>query len=224
MTFVLGVDMPVNAADLTARAYGRRRLRLAVRPETLGLAVFLLVNRNTARERALWLTHPDVHKVAGDIAEAFAEALTGQPSPEGWRGGALASLRTLAGDALHEVTEPWPWSETGDPRMVDRFWVDDDEHWYTRDSRLSAVRAELLRRLTGHPRIEDAWQAVQAALETPMSLRRVHVRGVLASWDNLHERPSDTEWLHSELLGRDPQADLDARCREALAASGRDDG
>jgi hypothetical protein len=209
--------MPLNAADLTAKAYGRRLGRLPVRPETLGLAVFLIVNRNTASDRALWLTAPDVHTVVADIAEAFAVALTGHPSPEGWRGGALASLRTLAGESLHEVTEPWPWSQTAEPRQVDRFWVDDPEHWYhRRDGRPAVVRAELLRRLAGHRRIEDAWQTMQEALETPVSLRKIHVRGVLASWDNLHERPSDTEWLHSELLGRDPQADLHARVRESM--------
>jgi hypothetical protein len=224
----------LNGADLTAQAYSRRKPRLPVIPETLGLAVVLIVNRNTSRDRALWLAHPEVHGVIGDLAEAFGGGLSGRPSPEGWRGGALASLRTLAGDTLHEVAEPWPWHQAGEPRMVGRFWVDDPLTYdYTRPRGQwrvpSPLRVALLRRLAREPRIEEAWQAMLDVWEhgswgRPGRTREIHVRGVLASWDNAHERPEDTKWLHSQLLGGDPQADLEARYREALAASGRADG
>jgi hypothetical protein len=93
-------------------------------------------------------------------AEAFAQALAGRPSPDGWRGGALASLRTLAPGALHEVTEPWPWARDGEPRPVARFWLDDDDHHYRWDWKPSPARAELLRRLARQPRLEDARDAL----------------------------------------------------------------
>jgi hypothetical protein len=210
--------MLLNTADLTAKAYGRRKPRYRVIPETLGLALVLLANRNTAHDRGLWLTHPDIHRVLGDLAEAFAETLTGHPSPEGWRGGALASLRTLAGDSLHEVTEPWPWTQDDDLRPVDRFWIDDAERWYSGDGETQAVRRELLRRLTGQPRLDDAWQAMLTRWQAEPSRYppRTYIPGVLASWSNSHERPADTEWLHSQLLGRDPRADLEARYREIV--------
>ena len=110
--------MPVNAGDLMAAAYRRRKPRYPVIPETLGLAVLLIVNRNTARDRGVWLAHPVVHDALCEPAEAFAQALEGRVSQDGWRGGALASLRALAPGALHEVTEPWPWTTDGQPRLA----------------------------------------------------------------------------------------------------------
>jgi hypothetical protein len=52
---IMITDMPVNAADLTAAAYRRRKARYPVIAETLGLALLLLINRSTARDRAPWL-------------------------------------------------------------------------------------------------------------------------------------------------------------------------
>jgi hypothetical protein len=44
------LSMPLNAADLAAAAYGRRKPRWPVTPQTAGLALLLLVNRNTCRD------------------------------------------------------------------------------------------------------------------------------------------------------------------------------
>jgi hypothetical protein len=56
----MALVMPVNAADLTAAAYGRRKPKYPVIPETLGLALVLLINRNAARERTVWLAAPEI--------------------------------------------------------------------------------------------------------------------------------------------------------------------
>ena len=83
-----------------------------------------------ARDRAVWLAHPVVSEALCAPAEAFAQALAARPPPDGWRGGALASLRSLAAGALHEVADPWPWTRDGDAGPVARFWLDHDEACY----------------------------------------------------------------------------------------------
>lgn len=207
--------MRVNAADLTAKAYGRRKPRYPVIPETMALAIMLIFNRNNTPEQAVWLVHPGVDDALCEPAEAFASTLEERPSPDGWRGGALASLRTLAGDGLHETTEQWQTMRDGaPPASVPRFWLDDAGRFDLLSGRTSPIRAALLRRLAGHPRMEDAWQAMLAAWnreprygERQFSAHRV----TMAGWGNLHERPIESEWLHSQLLSRDPEADRKAR-------------
>jgi hypothetical protein len=74
----MALVMPVNAADLTAAAYGRRKPQVP------------------ARERAVWLAGRLVSDALCRPAEACAAVLEQRDPPPGWRGGALASLRSLA--------------------------------------------------------------------------------------------------------------------------------
>jgi hypothetical protein len=196
--------LPINAADLTAAAYGRRKPRYPVITETLGLALLLLVNRSTARDRAVWLADPVVSEALCIPAEAFAQALTGQPSPDGWRGGALASLRTLAPGALGEVNDPWPWARGGEQDPVARFWLDHDEDRHRWDWAPSPAWAELRRRLAAQPRLEDAWTALVATFRYGTSRRGGSgYYAQLCGWASAHEEPCHTRWLHDELLGPD---------------------
>ena len=200
--------LPVNAADLTAAAYRRRKPRYPVITETLGLAVLLLVNRSTGRDRAVWLADPVVSEALCVPAEAFAQALTGEPSPDGWRGGGLAGLRTLAPGALHEVTDPWPWTRDAGPDPVARFWLDDDDDRYRWDWKSSPARAELLRRLAGQPRLEDAWTALIATFRDGTARRGgAGYYAHLCGWASAHEQPHHARRLHDELLGLDPRTE-----------------
>ncbi len=216
----MALVMPVNAADLTAAAYGRRKPKYPVIPETLGLALMLLINRNTARERGVWLAAPEISDALCRPAEAFAEALEQRMPPLGWRGGALASLRSLAPGTLHQVTEPWPVPGSDGTRFpTGRFWVDDDETWYWRDgSSRPPVRAELARRLAHRPRIGEAWDALLNTFSDGRDRVGHRIRPTLAAWSSLHERPGDTRHLHAEIVeGRDLAAEQALRHAELLA-------
>ena len=158
--------MLVNAADLTADAYGRRKPKYPVIPETLGLALVPLISRNTARERGVWLAAPKISDALCRPAEAFAEALEQRAPSLGWRGGALASLRSLVPGTLHEVTEPWPVPGSDGTRFpTGRFWVDDDETWYWRDG---GPRPPVRRRARGRP--QPGRRASATARRTPRRL------------------------------------------------------
>src|SRR5579884_1010628 len=85
----------IDAAVRTAAVYGARRPTLASRPETFGLALLLLINRNDEPARRIVR---DARCIAERIvvdqalcvpAEDFAAALTGKESCAGWRGGAV---------------------------------------------------------------------------------------------------------------------------------------
>ena len=88
----MALMMPVNAADLTADAYGRRKPKYPVIPETLGLALVLLISRNTARERGVWLAAPEISDAlclpprhsprtrAAEAAARLARGSAGQPA------------------------------------------------------------------------------------------------------------------------------------------------
>lgn len=212
--------MPVNAADLTAAAYGRRKPRYPVITETLGLALVLLINRSTTRAQAIWLADPAVSDALCRPAEAFARALEHREPPPGWRGGALASLRSLPAGALHEAVETPPRyaGDSSSPAPVDRFWLEDDEQWHWRDGGTpSPVRDELARRLAPRPGIGEAWDALAGVFfESGPGGRRP--RGTLALWSSLHESPNNTRELRAQIVeGRDLAAEWAARRAELLA-------
>jgi hypothetical protein len=208
--------VPIDVADRTAEAYGRKPPRFRPIPETYGLAVMLLVLRNNERDRGLWLAHADVHDAVCDPAEQFAQVLAGRPSPEGWRAGALAGLRSLAGDALHEERMPSPFYNPPErePALIRRIWVDDPKTW-SRESPGQKVpspfRARLIRDLAGQPRIAGAWDAMilewdrQPTWDEKHHGRRHNAhRTMLCAWSSSNERPAETRWLQAELLGKDP--------------------
>lgn len=195
----------INTSGVTAKAYGRRRPKYPVIPETLGLAVLLIANRNTAADHGVWLASPAVHDALCEPAEAFAAALEGRAADCGWRGGALASLRSLVPGTVHEAIEPLPWIP--EPELVERFWLDDAEPVTGWQTEPSPVRRELLARLGGHPHLEDAWLALHAAWNDEPSYaarrggRTCAHRGVMAGFGNLHDHPHQTRRLHSWLTG-----------------------
>jgi hypothetical protein len=218
--------LPVDSADRIAEAYSRKPPRYRVITETYGLAVMLFMNRNTSHDQAVWLVHGSVSEALCGPAEQFAQVLCGRSSPDDWRGGALAGLRTLAGgNALHEVTEPWPWTPKGEPpEPVKRFWVDDstdDWDWRTHRKTYSPLRMRVLAELAGRPRMAEAWDALwnewnrDPTYSERQRGRYIH-RCQMAGWSSLHERPSDTRWLRDQLLGKDPDAEA-----EYLAAAQR---
>jgi hypothetical protein len=200
--------MPVDAADLVARAYGRPAPSLPALPMTYGLALVLLVSRNTSRERCLPLGFlaDQVHAAVCVPAEAFAGALEpgvleDEQRSRGWRGGAVAGLRALAGSSLH-------YCEDGHLCL----WAEDDAP--LSGPAAAPLRNRLIRDLAPHPRASAAWDELIRAFHGG----RVNSEGqtpaqVLGSGGCLHERPADTQWLRSQLLGRDPQADLLDRMR-----------
>lgn len=192
--------MELNAIDLAAAAFGRRRQRWPVIPETLGLALILLVNRNTCPDRAAWLVDPVVSEALCAPAEAFAQVLAGRPSPEGWRAAGLASLRALVPGALGEATQQWPWTRSGEPQPVARFWLADDDSHFGWGWEPSPVWAELLRRLAARPRLAEAWDAM-IAMYRDGGERRGWYYGQLCGWSSAHESPARTRRLRGQLLG-----------------------
>ena len=186
-------DALINTSDFTARAYRRPPPRYPVLTETLGLAVVLLTGRNTTKERAVWLAHPGIDHIMCEAAEAFTQILEQRPPAAGWRGGALASLRSLVPGALHVTQDLWP-STGRDPRPVERVWLDDIHHDSGRVH--TPVRDELARRLAGHDRAERA-------LTTLIASYKSHY-GLVTSWNSGHEDPASTQMLLDHLLGRRP--------------------
>jgi hypothetical protein len=184
--------MPLNASDLAARAYGCRRRSYPVLSETLGLAVVLLVGRNTARERAVWLVSPVVDDVLCEAAEAFVRVLERRPPVSGWRGGALASLRSVVPGTVHELQDRWP--SVREQPLSHRFWLDDQEGpaGHGPPQSLPPVRAELARRLAGRDRLD-------VALSATIGNYRSHL-GPLIGWRSTHEQPESTRRLCADLL------------------------
>ncbi len=183
----------IDASDLAAEAYGCRRRNYPVLPETLGLAVVLLVNRSTARSRALWLVHPVMDEVLCEAAEAFVQVLEQRPPVPGWRGGALASLRSLVPGTVHETRDRWPRA-TGQQPPVRGLWLDDQEGPLRRSPQqpLPPVRGELARRLAGRERLEGALNALIGSYGSHL--------GQVASWNSAHEQPEATRQLCTDLL------------------------
>lgn len=198
--------LPIDAVDLAAAAYGRRKPRWPVIPETTGLALILLVNRNTCPERAAWLVDPVISEALCVPAEAFAQVLAGRPSPEGWRAAGLASLRTLVPGALGETTEQWPWTRNSEPAPVTRFWLADDDNHFGWNWKPSPVWVELLRRLVAQPRLEEAWNAMITAFRNsgPPG-RRSRYYGHLCGYASAHESPAHTRGMRRQLLGPDAE-------------------
>lgn len=152
----------------------------------------LLVNRNTARERAAWLVHPVVDDVLCEAAEAFVTVLERRRPVDGWRGGALASLRSLVPGAVHEARERWPGDAGASPLAL-RFWLDDQEVVPRRGPRLlSPVRAELARRLAGRDRLDVALSAL-------IGNSRSHLQQLVV-WGCDYGEPRSTERLCADLL------------------------
>lgn len=101
----------IDTADQVARAYNRKTPKYPALPETVGLALVLLVNRNVAPDYAL------PYGLAADFedftdalclpAEAFARALAdaGASSGQAWRGGAGHRSFPAGSPAW---TPPWP--------------------------------------------------------------------------------------------------------------------
>lgn len=199
----------INASDLAAEAYGCRPRDYPVLTETLGLAVVLLVNRNTAPSRALWLAHPAMDDVLCEAAEAFVQVLEQRPPAAGWRGGALASLRSLAPGTVHETQDRWPRA-TGKQPPIRGVWLDDQEGPPRRSPQqpLPPVRGELARRLAGRERL-------QGALSALIGSYRSHL-GLIASWRSAHEQPESTQQLCADLLGPARTAETPARERPEL--------
>jgi hypothetical protein len=208
--------LPVDTADLATQAYGRKPPHYRVIMETCGLAVVLMMNGNIEHDHAAWLAHPDGHDALCEPAEQFAQVLTGKQSPQGWRAGALASLRTLAGDTFHEATEPWPWTDGGGPDPVKRIWVDDTGSWD--HSKLpfrripSPLRTRVLVHINGRPRVAEAWEALWDCWDrdaTSAERRRGRGRHAakMAAWSSTRMRPASADRLRADLLGEDPDAD-----------------
>ncbi len=195
--------MPVNAVDLAAAAYGRRRPRWPVIPETTGLALVLLINRNTCPDRAVWLVDPVVSEALCAPAEAFAQALAGRPSPDGWRAAGLASLRSLVPGALGETTATWPYTWRDEPPSeAVRFWLADDDNHFGWNWQPSPVWAELLRRLVGQPRLEEAWTAmIDMYRHGGPPGQRGRYYGYLCGYSSAHESPAHTRRMRRQLLG-----------------------
>jgi hypothetical protein len=217
----------INAADLAAAAYGRKPPRYPVIPATLGLAVAMLMNRNTAAKRALWLVDPEISAAMCDVAEAFSLELTGRPAAAAWRGGALASLRTLAGSALHELAEPWPHTRDGAEIVVPRLWIEDGEDYGWQRREQPPFRAEVLRRVAAlaakHHRdpvaagsaAEREWER-EPTYDEKRQGRHTH-RPTMCAWDCCHERVPETRWLLAELAGRDMIGEREAGRQARLA-------
>lgn len=178
----------MDDADRTAAAYGRRRPRYPVLPATVGLALALMVNRNTTADRRLWRPSPVVDTVMLAAAEAFAAGV-GHPVDPAWRPGALSSLRTLAGSAVHEDEAGWPAGVRGDPDarpLVRRLWLacgDEGPGW----SRWTTLPGWLLER----GRIPGAdtaagWDAMMIAF------REGYPQVCAYSMSSAGERPADT--------------------------------
>lgn len=183
----------INTSDFTARAYRRRPPSYPVLTETLGLAVVLLVGRNTTRERAVWLANPGIDDVLCEAAEAFTQVVEQRPPTDGWRGGALASLRSLVPGAVHVAQDLWPHANR-DPQPVERVWLDD---LHRDGARVQApLRDELARRLVGR-------DGAERALTTLIANYKSHY-GLVTSWDSAHEDPECTRKLLDHLLGQRP--------------------
>jgi hypothetical protein len=183
----------INTSDLTARAYHRRPPRYPVLTETLGLAVVLLAGRNTTRDRAVWLAHPGIDDVLCEAAEAFTQVLERRPPIAGWRGGALASLRSLVPGAVHVEQDLWPHTNR-DPEPVERVWLDDLGR---AGGRVRApARDELAQRLAGR-------DGAERALTTLIANYKSHY-ALVTSWDSAHEDPECTRKLLDHLLGQRP--------------------
>jgi len=170
----------IDAAVRTAAVYGARRPTLASRPETFGLALLLLINRNDEPARRIVR---DARCIAERIvvdqalcvpAEDFAAALTGKESCAGWRGGAVASLCTLGG---RTVTVRRATDGTVVGLYVER----------------AGLIASLMLRLRGFPR-----ESVAAAFDAlVIRYRSAQVSGPLAYRAMTAERAGDTARLRS---------------------------
>lgn len=204
------MSLAINATDSIARAYGRRLPKYPVRPETVGLGVLLLANRNTAQDRPLWLSNNVVSDAVCVLAETFAEAATGGKALAGWRGGALASLRTLAGSHLHEEDAVPPWS--GERGAVHRLWVEDDG---TSTREPSPFRADVVQRArdmaggdasAAFDAMREAWEHARL----PGDASYLTPRLALAGFGCGNESPHQSRWLARELAGEDPWAEREA--------------
>jgi hypothetical protein len=124
------LELPVDATDAIAKAYGLRgtsNRRFPVLPQTVGLAIVLLVNQNTAEERAIGASqpyrHPGLDAILCEAAETFTRVL-GYVDKPAWRGGALASLDALLGPGLFVKGHTF-WVDEDRARLDARDWVVD---------------------------------------------------------------------------------------------------
>lgn len=176
--------MDMDTVDLIAAAYGRRTPRYPTIHETIGVVLALMWNRNVFPHQGLWLIPDRTGLTICSAAEAFAEAAAGRPSPPGWQGGALSSLRTLAGAALHETFEDWPQRDGG-AAPFRRIWLDvEDVVEYRRITALPSWLCPYLRAVNDPA---AGWDA--------MAARMSETYGVLCSWSSGYERPADSRRL-----------------------------
>lgn len=173
----------LDALDQIHAAYGKRAPTLRPRPETVGLAITLLVNRNTAPERALRRWSDDGQRTVDACtdpavcipAERFAVAL-GDPVPSGWRGGGVAGLRCLLGPAAHVST-------LRGRGIATKIWVEDDPARLVVSAWLAKRHDSSVIDRAFDDLIEATWPYAPA----------------LAAYGNLHERPGHTTRLRTAL-------------------------
>lgn len=178
---------PIDAVERIAAAWGITPPALSPRPETAGLALTLLINRNDDPLRAIRRDERcaadriEIDTALCGAAEAFATALTDvSMSGDGWRGGALASLRALAGRAL--IVESVSDGTAARLYVKHELLAASVDGWLQRAFTPRAV-ARAFDALTHYMRRDPAFYH-------PLALR-----------GQLHERAGDTAWLRSTLTG-----------------------
>ncbi len=164
-----------------------------LRPAAAGLLFFLVLNRNTAPERALRrpkvrrgleVVSDAVHRVAGTYASTLTGRVASERATDLYRGWALGELRRRLGRELNASFEEGIWlSENGTKVAVSR------------------LREDILRRRG--PGAERARQAVHASVD-----EYGRCRNALAGLGLAYERPTATLALVEALLKRaDGEAD-----------------
>jgi hypothetical protein len=169
--------LPVDAVDVIDAAFGirgTRKRRYPILPQTAGLAIVLLVNRNTAQDRAIGVDHtyrhPAVDAVLCEAAETFARVL-GYQVDLAWRGAALASLDGLTGPGLFAHRH--------------MFWVD--------ENRATADARDWVEGMAAGELFPRAFDALAGNLLSHGQL--------LNGWGCLHEFPGVTQRLRCRLQG-----------------------
>lgn len=190
----------MDDADRTADAYGRRPRRYPVLPATVGLALALMVNRNTTADRRLWRAAPCIDDVFLSAAEAFARGV-GSPVDPAWRGGALSSLRSLAGSALCDEDAGRPGGDPDARPPVRTLWLECGDQVLPGWSRWEALPGWLV----GRGRIPGA--AVTRGWDAMMIAFRAGYPMICAyAMTSAQERPSDTRRLGCLVTGRPYEA------------------